>query len=868
MLSIQYPVKKENESDDEDVKKIGLEEKIETKDVIKKEHATDDSVSQDEQKEAETSTVTDSSKGDTKNGNKKGDNDLEENKKENVDGSDSEATSTEQEISDEKSIGKNNWDNGYSNELQKMYSDVDPDTRAIAEEMIKTVQEGKRKSEMKAEETPKPPSPNTEKAADDVPSSDQSSKPILSKSKDDKKDPVTDVSNKGKEPTVLELALKQQGITQSDQLRSTQFPFRLHNMLDDAERSGHAHIVSWCPSGDSFKIHKPTKLINVLQLYFRQSKFKSFLRQLQGYNFKRITRGKDQGVVSHPLFIRGRRSVSTLMRRKRVGPKVTAVIDPEPKKANSMAVAASQNIHFKKSSMSNETVLSRVTKPTGNTPILPQGSQRTIALPTPSQTFSSHKPSVAQPPQSVVGVITPNPQDVLCVDYPNAKTAQQFQGNRKLASIVQKITGHYTSANESVRTMIVNEISSRIQNSGSRFLKLNKDGLSWVECNREEMFRKVISCFEQEIQGPQTKNPIDLTGESNSSATTGIVMSKVVGNAIANSALHSGAPSIDPARRLPPGSQDVVLRGGPGSEREGNTYLKTMIQANVGHQVESFEMKRIKCRAILERMKRRGSRFFLKLKETDPDEEMYILSDAEAQDVIYTAFCAEEKKIQSILVEPPTAASILRAKALAGLDPTPSAVPALSGASQFASRPAAIQTDANLLNNILAAQGHLKRPLPGHPHLTHETIIEKRLRAETDEHIKLLIDRERQRQTDPFSSSAALAAAANLPLHARSAVLESSLPLMTAYGAAAAAAAPTSTLTASTLDQYLKERQADELLLKSAAAARAPFAAGVVPEGLSASLGAGLGAELPKSNNHFVEFLKKKYVKNAQERAW
>jgi len=864
MLSIPYPVKREDVSDDEDVKKDSPDIKGNSN---PKEEPSNDSIGHDEKKETESSTVTDSSKSDTNNDAKSSDDDGEENQDEVKKDSDSEATSTEEESADEKSTVKNNWDNGYSNELQKLYSNVDPDTRAIAEDMIRPVCEGNKKIVLKVEETSKSPSQTTTDQTSKSTSSNKPTRPVGPKTPstpsapNDEKDPVTNVINKGKEPSALELALKQQGISQSDQLRSTQFPFRLHNMLDDAERSGHAHIVSWCPGGDSFKIHKPQKLITVLQLYFRQSKFKSFLRQLQGYNFKRITRGKDQGVVSHPLFLRGRRSVSTLMRRKRVGPKVTPVIDPVPSQATKISEVASRNLAFKKSSMGTEAGASNATKPSGNTPILPQGAQRAIPLPTPSQTFSSLKPPAAQPPQPVVRVISPNPQDVLCVEYPNAKTAQQFEGNRKLASIVQRIASHYTSANESVRTMIVNEISSRIQNTGSRFLKLNKDGMSWVECNREEMFRKVISCFEQELQGPQKKTAIDLTGDGDSSAGGGggVGINKLV-TGMANPALHGVVTGVDSGRCLPPGNQDVVLRGGPGSEREGNSYLKTMIQANVGQQVESFEMKRIKCRAILERMKRRGSRFFLKLKETDPDEEMYILSDAEAQDVIYTAFCAEEKKIQSLLVETPTAASMLRAKALAGLDATTSGLTALSGASQFASRAAALQNDANLLNqlkanydiNMLAAQGHLKRPLPGHPHLAHENILEKRLRAETDEHIKLLLDRERQRQADPFGANAALAAAAHFPLHARSAVLDSSLPLTSAYGANAA--------TTSTIDQYLKERQADELLLKSAAAARAPFAAGISAESL--------GADIPKSNNHFVEFLKKKYVKNAQERGW
>ncbi len=354
-----------------------------------------------------------------------------------------------------------NWDNSYSNELKKMYSDVDADTRAVAEEMIRAAQRGAKK-----------PEDDSSKSKDDgkEKTKDGDSKKEGSKEEDIPKTVIA----KGKEPSALELALKQQGITQSDQLRSTQFPFRLHNMLDDAERSGHAHIVSWCPGGDSFKIHKPSLLINVLQKYFRQSKFKSFLRQLQGYNFKRITRGQDQGVVSHPLFLRGRRSVSTLMRRKRVGPK------PETDER-----ATKLGASFKKTTPTAAAKAPAARgQPTPPTRILP--ATHTIASrPVPAAARSAGVGGFLKP-----GILNPRPQDVLCVDHTNAHQVRQFQGNRKLASIVQKITGHYTSANESVRTMIVNEISSRIQNSGSRFLKLSKDGLSWVECNREEMCRK------------------------------------------------------------------------------------------------------------------------------------------------------------------------------------------------------------------------------------------------------------------------------------------------------------------------------------------------------------------------------------------
>ena len=100
---------------------------------------------------------------------------------------------------------------------------------------------------------------------------------------------------------------------------SQHFPTNLHILLDEAEKQGHGHIVSWCAQGQSFKIHDQEALVPLLAKYFRQTKFKSFLRQLQSYGFHRTTRGVDKGVVSHPYFARGRRSLCFRMTRKPSG---------------------------------------------------------------------------------------------------------------------------------------------------------------------------------------------------------------------------------------------------------------------------------------------------------------------------------------------------------------------------------------------------------------------------------------------------------------------------------------------------------------------------------------------------------------------
>ena len=59
------------------------------------------------------------------------------------------------------------------------------------------------------------------------------------------------------------------------------FPFKLHQLLEEAEDVGATHIISWLPSGKAFKIHDPAAFgETVMMKYFKQTKLKSFTRQL------------------------------------------------------------------------------------------------------------------------------------------------------------------------------------------------------------------------------------------------------------------------------------------------------------------------------------------------------------------------------------------------------------------------------------------------------------------------------------------------------------------------------------------------------------------------------------------------------------
>jgi hypothetical protein len=88
-------------------------------------------------------------------------------------------------------------------------------------------------------------------------------------------------------------------------------------MLEHAEELGYSDIISWSPDGLSFKIHKDgtqckedeKAIVKVLKQSFNQTRFKSFLRQLQLYRFDRKFKGDHRGECKHPMLVRGQRNL-------------------------------------------------------------------------------------------------------------------------------------------------------------------------------------------------------------------------------------------------------------------------------------------------------------------------------------------------------------------------------------------------------------------------------------------------------------------------------------------------------------------------------------------------------------------------------
>jgi len=95
----------------------------------------------------------------------------------------------------------------------------------------------------------------------------------------------------------------------------TQFPGKLHDMLVYCERQGLGSIVSWIRGGLAFTVYDPEKLVSLLPVFFGQTKYRSFQRQLNMWHFERILDGPDKGSFFHPYFQKANKKLCSRMSR-------------------------------------------------------------------------------------------------------------------------------------------------------------------------------------------------------------------------------------------------------------------------------------------------------------------------------------------------------------------------------------------------------------------------------------------------------------------------------------------------------------------------------------------------------------------------
>jgi hypothetical protein len=141
---------------------------------------------------------------------------------------------------------------------------------------------------------------------------------LVEEGKDEVKSPHPETESSSSSTSILAKATSPPEEVSSN-CRSDSFPWKLHDMLDQVEKAGDDHIVSWEHDGRALKVHKPKEFAQkLLPIYFLHSKkWQSFQRQLNLYGFIRVARGPQKGMYLHKFFVRGQRSLCRSITRPR-----------------------------------------------------------------------------------------------------------------------------------------------------------------------------------------------------------------------------------------------------------------------------------------------------------------------------------------------------------------------------------------------------------------------------------------------------------------------------------------------------------------------------------------------------------------------
>jgi len=80
------------------------------------------------------------------------------------------------------------------------------------------------------------------------------------------------------------------------------FPHQLHDILSN---ESYSDIITWLPHGKAFVVLDKKKFTEIVSPnYFKETKYESFTRKLNRWNFVRISKGPDAGSFEHEYFLR------------------------------------------------------------------------------------------------------------------------------------------------------------------------------------------------------------------------------------------------------------------------------------------------------------------------------------------------------------------------------------------------------------------------------------------------------------------------------------------------------------------------------------------------------------------------------------
>ena len=120
-----------------------------------------------------------------------------------------------------------------------------------------------------------------------------------------------------KSPTIAITATKHKELDNC--VKKEKFPKVLYQLLEDATNNSDEDIVCFLPHGRSFIVKDIGKFETiVMPKYFKMSVWKSFRRQLNLYDFTRVTCGPDRGSYYHKSFVRGKPELLDDMKRSKL----------------------------------------------------------------------------------------------------------------------------------------------------------------------------------------------------------------------------------------------------------------------------------------------------------------------------------------------------------------------------------------------------------------------------------------------------------------------------------------------------------------------------------------------------------------------
>jgi hypothetical protein len=93
------------------------------------------------------------------------------------------------------------------------------------------------------------------------------------------------------------------------------FPGKLHDLMTYVERNYLEAAISWVCDGRAILVNDPETLVDLLPIFFGQTKYRSFQRQLNLWHFEKVLDGPTRGAFRHPYFLKGKKELCSHMSR-------------------------------------------------------------------------------------------------------------------------------------------------------------------------------------------------------------------------------------------------------------------------------------------------------------------------------------------------------------------------------------------------------------------------------------------------------------------------------------------------------------------------------------------------------------------------